>query len=296
VTLPAAFSILLKTTDCFHKKRKLPSKSKHSMASNDGSRLTVFGLTFRQHDNRHMQQILRSYGRLPSNPGNRAALYTGLFDLSKDLGDDEVQGIEDWLRSGSNPDYVPPLRPASPVATTTEGTKDRIHFDDEHEGGDEFGGELEWERYDPAEYEAKDVEMEDTHSQEGNEEIGITDPNDASSHVGSQIDNTHPKEEQPSSDVEFKPPGVQYQEPEKAENKCSVCYDGVASADLLVPSKLTSTCDHDSERRSCFPCLAEHIDYTLERFALNSIKCPFCDETLSHEEIKKYATPVTFAR
>jgi len=77
------------------------------MASNNGSRLTVFGLGFREHDNRKMQQILRHYTRLPKNPGDRTSLFVELTALAKDLNNDEssqeeIQKLTDWLKNGGD--------------------------------------------------------------------------------------------------------------------------------------------------------------------------------------------------
>lgn len=70
------------------------------MASNDGQRLLVFGLTFKQHDNRSMQRILREYSRLPANPGERAGLYVALTALARDLDEEKSEGIKNWLQNG----------------------------------------------------------------------------------------------------------------------------------------------------------------------------------------------------
>jgi hypothetical protein len=70
------------------------------MASNDGQRLTIFGLTYRQHDNRSMQRILREYGRLPENPGERAGLFVALTALARDLDEERSESINNWLHNG----------------------------------------------------------------------------------------------------------------------------------------------------------------------------------------------------
>lgn len=77
------------------------------MASNDGQKLFVFGMSFAQHDNRKMQQILRHYDKLPVNPGSRAALFVGLNNLAKQLSADEatqgqVQQLTSWLHDGGD--------------------------------------------------------------------------------------------------------------------------------------------------------------------------------------------------
>jgi hypothetical protein len=70
------------------------------MASNDGRKLTIFGLTHRQHDTRSMQRILREYGRLPETPGDRAGLFVALTSLAKELDEEKSSGIENWLQNG----------------------------------------------------------------------------------------------------------------------------------------------------------------------------------------------------
>ena len=87
-----------------------------------------------------------------------------------------------------------------------------------------------------------------------------------------------------------------YNTPEKPKNECNVCWESMASADMLAPAKLTSTCVHYDTRQSCFPCVAAHIGHIIDRFALNAINCPHCDESFSLEEIKKYAIPEVCAR
>lgn len=74
------------------------------MASNDGARLAVFGLTYRQHDNRNMMHILREYNKLPQNPGSRADLFVTLTALARELSTDpsRVEAITNWLENGGN--------------------------------------------------------------------------------------------------------------------------------------------------------------------------------------------------
>ncbi|KAK2627614.1 hypothetical protein QTJ16_003580 [Diplocarpon rosae] len=69
------------------------------MAGSDGDP-TAFGLTFRQHDTRQMQHILRAYGRMPASPNVRSVLYLSLATLERALPHDEAKGIRDWLSSG----------------------------------------------------------------------------------------------------------------------------------------------------------------------------------------------------
>lgn len=92
------------------------------MATNDGQKLLVFGLSFAQHDSRKMQQVLRHYNRMPSTPGSRAALFVELTKLGKELAVDEehqmeAQTLEDWLKDGG--DFPLGITPAPINATPT---------------------------------------------------------------------------------------------------------------------------------------------------------------------------------
>jgi hypothetical protein len=81
------------------------------MASNDGQRLTVFGLGFRQHDSRNMHRILDHYERLPPNANDRVALYTTLTALARTIPQEEAQSIETWLANGGRSGAFPFTRP-----------------------------------------------------------------------------------------------------------------------------------------------------------------------------------------
>lgn len=105
------------------------------MASNDGKRLLVLGLTFRQHHTLHMQQVLRAYDRLPDNPMDRGALYTGLFELAIDLDENETQNLENWLKNGGEfPAPTPRHLPTAAIETV-----DLTGDDDDEDALDEEG-------------------------------------------------------------------------------------------------------------------------------------------------------------
>jgi len=76
------------------------------MAANDGKRLTVFGLGFRDHDNRQMQQILRHYDKLPTEI-NRTTLYVALTLLAKEVNEEDSQKLTVWLMNGAKADEFP---------------------------------------------------------------------------------------------------------------------------------------------------------------------------------------------
>lgn len=94
------------------------------MASNDGQKLLVFGLSFAQHDNRRMQQVLRHYGRLPANPGSRAMLFFELNKIGRELVADEATRPEaelltNWMKDGGDfPLGQPPANPSTAPGDT----------------------------------------------------------------------------------------------------------------------------------------------------------------------------------
>ncbi|KAK7733321.1 hypothetical protein SLS53_008218 [Cytospora paraplurivora] len=77
------------------------------MSFNDGHKLLVFGLGFAQQDNRKMQQVLRHYDRLPSDPGSRVALFIELNNLAKELmadeaAQDQIEQLTEWMKDGGS--------------------------------------------------------------------------------------------------------------------------------------------------------------------------------------------------
>lgn len=77
------------------------------MSSNDGKQLLVFGLSFAQHDNRKMQQLLRHFDKLPDNPGSRASLFVELNKVAKELmadeaAQDQIKQLTDWMTKGGD--------------------------------------------------------------------------------------------------------------------------------------------------------------------------------------------------
>lgn len=93
------------------------------MSTNDGRQLLVFGLSFAQHDNRKMQQLLRHYDRLPKNPGSRANLFVQLNKVAKELmadeaAQDQVKQLTDWMTNGG--DFPLSATPAPPPANSID--------------------------------------------------------------------------------------------------------------------------------------------------------------------------------
>ena len=105
------------------------------MAANDGKRLTVFGLGFRDHDNRQMQQILRHYNKLPGEV-NRTTLYVALTLLAKEVDDEDAERLTTWLTNGAKADEFP-FEQAPPPALAPQPSR---HHNPTHPGYSYHGG------------------------------------------------------------------------------------------------------------------------------------------------------------
>jgi hypothetical protein len=268
-----------------------------TMASNDGARLLVFGLTFRQYDNRHMQQILRAYGRMPSNPGLRAALFTGLFDLSKDLEEDEVQAITTWLHDGGVLDAFPARKPAPASSEAWPNDMDVA----EGQAAD-TEGEEEWERYDPAAFGDGEMELAaPLDAEDANDEEMSVGDEDLTPPVADHENDLPPAYATEGSDDDLD----QLDEADEAEDgpqapgraECDICC-GDESDVSFAPKGITSNCKHyrDDNRRACFNCLQVQLATNIQGGDLTILKCPFCTELFSIAEIKKYASPESYDR
>ncbi|KUJ10530.1 uncharacterized protein LY89DRAFT_689742 [Mollisia scopiformis] len=271
------------------------------MASNDGQRLLVLGLSYRQHHTLHMQQVLRAYDRLPANPMDRVVLYTALFDLAKDLDEDETRNIENWLKNGGAfPAPTPKVPEVGPGGAGTTGATDEVDHDD-------------WPEYNPVDFEtaqevSNDAEMtEDEDEDEGEQEevaeelYDIDDPT-------RQIDDPGEEFSDPSEDdiddldANFGPrlrrhaiSGL----PKKLSAdaiECHICAESYELADFPPSTQITSSCDHKYNERTCVYCLQQTIAGAVSEGQLNRIVCPFCPAPLSREEVKRYATREIFSR
>jgi hypothetical protein len=81
--------------------------------------------------------------------------------------------------------------------------------------------------------------------------------------------------------------------------ECITCCETL-SPSLFPTRRITSTCDHSKSdevlRRICKTCLARHLDVQLERSGPNGLTCPICLAALTHDDVKQWASPQTFAR
>jgi len=259
------------------------------MASNDGQRLLVLGLTFRQHHTLHMQQVLRAYECLPANPMDRVALYTGLFELTKDLDENETRNLEVWLRNGGEfPTPTPRNQQPSGDGEAIDLTSD-----------DDQADENDWPEYHPEDFEAVDMEEDDdddgddsTSSEEEGENLTI---HNAHGH-------DQESSEEDGEDDEFEGrrparPALSSQGKSATECfECLICAESFGVTEFPPSVQITSTCQHSDNERVCTYCLQQSIETAVTEGQLNLITCPFCPEKLSCDDVKKYATNEIFAR
>lgn len=267
------------------------SKFQEQMASNDGQRLTVFGLTFRQHDNRYMQQILRHYGRLPMNPGNRAELYIELASVARDIDKDESHAIETWLRDGGEFPLTP-IHPSPSWATVPSdgalqlpgyrerafqpGLDDGDFEIDNFGAGDRTGDHVDFDNQLSTDYE------EEFHFERENEERTADGEDEEEQEFAIHGHDT--------SELALTPTAV----PSLADIECDVCMESFAASGFPPTSRITSSCDH--EGICCLHCIQETIRTAISEGALNRLTCPMCPEKLSYQEIKAYASQEIFER
>lgn len=284
------------------------------MAFNNGSRLTVFGLSYSQHDNRHMQQILRQYGRLPHNPGNRGDLFLGLFALARDLNKNDIQGIENWLRDGGEfPAPSPATAPAAASSNSPPTISDEWSDDDDDD----------WPEYNPAEFESTAPDMEVDHD-DLDEEVdhdGLGEDFDLQPEEEDHVHDAQPAErfgeqvgfaadeEMLVTTLAFDYQNVEVHEARGSVDlsrhtdtfpagytECNICITTLPPSDFPASSKITASCNHDQEYKACLVCLEQGIEASVKVGALNRLVCPFCPERLSSDEIKTYASQEIFTR
>jgi hypothetical protein len=272
------------------------------MASNDGKRLLVLGLSFRQHHTLHMQQVLRAYERLPANPMDRGALYTGLFELAKDLDEDETQNLENWLKNGG--EFPAPTRRNAPPTPAT----DLADLNGDFQDGEGVG---EWPEYNPEDFEDGSSDDgdegsgdEDEGSEDEDEDEDDEDEDDLEEEGGEDNDMSGDEDEMEEvSDFEgmdHRPRFVRRTRPKgKATGvsiECLICADEFDSSEFPATTQVTSSCHHKNDERVCVYCLQQSIATAVTEAQLHLIICPFCPEKLSHNEVKQYATREIFAR
>jgi hypothetical protein len=241
-------------------------------------RMSVFGLTFRQHDNRYMQQILRHYGRLPINPGNRAELYIELAAVARDIDEDESHAIETWLRDGGDFPLTPilPQPPEFRERTFQPGFNDGDFEVDTFDTGDRTG-----------EYVAFDPQLSSDDEEEFDSERENEDRTADGEDEEEQEFDIHGHD---ASESALSPTAV----PPSTDIECDVCMESFAASGFPPTSRITSSCDH--EGICCLHCIQETVGTAIREGALNRLTCPMCPEKLSYQEIKAYASREIFER
>lgn len=266
------------------------------MASNDGKKLLVLGLSFRQHHTLHMQQVLRAYERLPANPMDRGALYTGLFELAKDLDEDETQILENWLKNGG--EFPAPTPRNAPPTPTTE----LVDLNGDFQDGEEVG---EWPEYNPEDFEDGSSGGGGEGSGDGDEDEGSEDEDEDDFDEEVEDSDMSDDEEEMEEVFDFegidhRPRFVRRTRPKgKATGvsiECLICADEFDSSEFPATTQVTSSCHHKNDERVCVYCLQQSIATAVTEGQLHLIICPFCPEKLSHDEVKQYATREIFAR
>jgi hypothetical protein len=217
---------------------------------------------------------------------DRVALYTGLFELAKDLDEDETGSLENWLRNGGE-FPAPKLRNQPLQADVVDLTGD----------GEEEDEENDWPEYHPEDFEVVASETgEDDHDPNFVEEegenaatINFTDGDRDSSSEGESDD-----ENEDLHDSLTRSPLKGKSAIECVE--CLICAESFTLTEFPPSTQITSTCNHKDEERVCVYCLQQSIAAAVTEGQLNLIVCPFCPEKLSHSDVKKYATHEIFAR
>ncbi|TVY46806.1 E3 ubiquitin-protein ligase [Lachnellula occidentalis] len=151
------------------------------MASNDGRKLTVFGLGFREHHGLRMQQLLREFQKLPTNPSDRTALFTGLFELARVLTDEQIRDIQPWLQNGGEfPKHVLPTPDVSLSMGVHSLDQDEEEEEDDDENEDDDEDEEAWPEYNSDAFVHGEVLGED-------EEHGVVDNDEGDERMNDEV-------------------------------------------------------------------------------------------------------------
>ncbi|KAG4034259.1 hypothetical protein MFRU_003g02320 [Monilinia fructicola] len=134
------------------------------MTFNYNESIAVFGINYKDHDSRKMRHILKFYGELPENPGNRLSLYLRLQALEKDLHmhQDVCDKIENWLTNGGDlPNRHPEAEATNPVIDTSGGLNEEANSRDEVNDGEINDGDVNNGEGANSRDEVSDVEVDD---------------------------------------------------------------------------------------------------------------------------------------
>ncbi|KAM3069584.1 hypothetical protein ACMFMG_005685 [Clarireedia jacksonii] len=258
------------------------------MSSFDFESNPVFGLSFKEHDARKMRHILRHYGRLPEKGGDRITLFVVMITLEADLEEDEVKAVENWLNVGGDlparpqrhveedPVIEPIVQPAFATSSPAAASESRLEVDG--------GGTV---------HENRDIVGED------NDSTDMVEPllNENSRHGNPTLDHHFEATMQQSiDDFASEASEASSHEAEQAtENgvECNICMESYPESQVYF--NITRSCDHKYSS-TCRDCLDTSIKTVFENGVLDCIKCPWCEATLTYDEIKTHTSKATFER
>ncbi|KAH7407170.1 hypothetical protein BKA64DRAFT_742850 [Cadophora sp. MPI-SDFR-AT-0126] len=276
------------------------------MLNSDGTS-TAFGLTFREHDNRQMQHILRAYSRLPEGPAARSILYLALSNLETSLPDDEAQKIRDWLRGGGVlsefPGPVaaqgPPIDGSSLLTSATFGTPVPFQLDNRRlpsigdlsrpsriTSGYSISDDDEADSTDKDDdsNEDEDVDMKSGREEGAEGEGSIDNQADGTAPIHAPVGRYHSHNTARETEV---PEGWK---------ECCICVGQYSSDNFPETEKITTTCDHEHEELVCIRCIRDTLQSALSRGEIRRIHCPVCPELFKQEDVKKYGSPEIISR
>ena len=224
---------------------------------------------------------------------NRGALYAGLFELAKDLDEDETRNLENWLKNGGE---FPAPTPRAPP-TTAEEDMAGLNADEEEELG-------EWPDYNPEDFENVPSEDGSDSSEIEVDRLGDdSDAEDESRDDGEEQDRHDSDEEDDLGDDDLLEPPVRRTRGSRNTGKapgvvieCLICAEEYDTSEFPPTTKITASCHHKNDERVCVYCLQQTIATAVAEGQLHLINCPFCPEKLSHGEVKQFATREVFAR
>jgi hypothetical protein len=294
------------------------------MASNDGKKLLVFGATMRDHHGLRMKQLLREFRRVP-NGSSRAAEFMEMFNLAKELPEDKIEAVQNWLLNGGEfPKWVLPPAPAPVLAPVTQqsghahGQGHRQQHRQRHTYHDEFDSdEDDWRGYSASNFNARfgagqvlhmdpdaprDEEVPDAPMDraEDNEATNDMIAEEYTSEDEDEDDWALPLEQPAEEDIAghdpVPPASYQPKDPNSTDIECGICAEVLEITQFPPSNKIMESCDHDHDMRACFGCLEQNIQSKLDEGRLHLLNCPFCPEIFGYEDVKKYATAEAFAR
>lgn len=297
------------------------------MASNDGRKLLVFGATMRDHHGLRMKQLLREFRRTPDGV-SRAAEFIEMFKLAKELSEDKIEAVQNWLLNGGEfPKWVlPPAAPAPAPAPQQSGHAyahgHRPQHQQRHTYHDEFDSdEDEWQGYSAANFNARfgagqvlhmdpdavrdeevlDTSMDRTEENEATNDMITEDTSEEGEEEEDDDDWALPLDQPADDDVSGHDQPTQSsphqpRDPNSTDVECGICAEVLEVTQFPSSNKIMDSCNHDHDIRACFGCLEQHIQLKLDEGQLHLLNCPFCHEIFGYEDVKKYATPEAFAR